>query len=259
MLFWLAATIDASAVDMGDDFDLAKVDIGWRNAPDSLTRLNDGIVVVRLVGSPLMPQADESTPLWDPRTGKARRGQTILGRLGQLAATAAGSDEKTFRHNFRERGLLPAFMLDEYSGMHQISAIVQGSLAANLLNLEPAWLYRFWLAVGVQLDDVLVRLLVASHVDTSSGPRALLDHHGVMVNRYVSKAEVDLLAWQGFDAVQARFNQVTPDLQHYAAHMRYRSPEELDPETGEIRLSTNWDAESTFTSQGKCRVDGSTS
>lgn len=256
MLFWLAVTVDASEVEVGEKFNLEDLVTGWRDAPSMLDRRRDGIVIVRLVGSPLMPSATGGEPLYDPRTNKGRRGVTVLSRLRSLAATAVGSYDEDFDRAFGDQAILPAFMLDEYSGLHHMAAVVQGGLPANLVNVEPRWIYRFWLALGVQLDDILVRLLVASHVDTSSDVRAMLDHHGVMVNPYVSNAEVDLLAWQGFDVIRAGFERVTPDLMHYAAHMRYRAPEGEDPSTGEPRVPTPWDPEQTFSHRGTCRVEG---
>lgn len=236
MLYWLSATIDARGLDLGEEFNLSRADIRWQDAPDALIKQEHGIVVVRLVGSPLMPVAGESTPLRDAKTGVVFRDKvrTLGARLRSLAITTSGTNEDQFNADFPEQDILPAFMLDEYSGLHQLAAVVQGSLSSNLVNLGSDLIFRYWLCVGVQFDDVLVRLLLASHVDTSTGRRTLLEHHGVMVNRFVSTFDADLLAWQGFDAVQSQFKDVTPDLHHYATHMRFRDPDApkpQDPET----------------------------
>ena len=244
MLYWLSATIDARGLDLGGEFDLGKADIRWRDAQDTLTKPQHGIVVVRLVGSPLMPNATMQTPLRNPSTGEGVRGsiKTLGARLRSLAAATSGTNDRQFHKDYPNESLLPAFMLDEYSGLHQMAAVVQGSLSSNLVDLGSDWIFRYWLCVGVQFDDVLVRLLLASHVDTSTGRRTLLEHHGVMVNRWVSTFDVDLLAWQGFDAVQSQFKDVTPDLHHYGAHMRFRDPDQPDPR----------DPEKTFTVADEC-------
>ena len=246
MLYWLSATIDTRGLDLGDEFDISKADIRWRDAQDTLTKQQHGIVVVRLVGSPLMPDATMQTPLRNSSTGDVVRGpiNTLGARLRALAAATSGTNERQFRKDYPNESLLPAFMLDEYSGLHQMAAVVQGSLSSNLVNLGSDWIFRYWLCVGVQFDDVLVRLLLASHVDTSTGHRTLLEHHGVMVNRWVSNFDVDLLAWQGFDAVRSQCNDVTPDLHHYAAHMRFRDPAQPHPK----------DPEKTFTVTDRCHL-----
>jgi len=231
MLYWLSATIDARGLDFGSEFDLSEADIRWRDAQETLTKPQHGIVVVRLVGSPLMPNATMQTPLRSPATGEGVRGsiKTLGARLRWLAALTSGTDVRQFHTDYPHESLLPAFLLDEYSGLHQMAAVVQGTLSSNLVNLGSDWIFRYWLCVGVQFDDVLVRLLLASHVDTSTGRRTLLEHHGVMVNRWVSTSDVDLLAWQGFDAVQSQFRDITPDLHHYAVHMRFRDPDHPTP------------------------------
>ena len=222
MLFWLAGTIDPvddEALALMEQPTLSSLDIRWRPAPNMPSRDTDGIVVVRLVGSPLMPAARPDAMLHHDRTGKPLR-QSLLKRICSLAALAADTDAETFNEEFDEQDLMPAFMLDEYSGLHQMTSVAQGGLSSGVLTLEPASLYRYWLAAGVQLDDVLVRLLFAAHVDTSTGLRGMVKNHGVVVNRQMSRTETDLLAWQGFDAVQSTFDRLTADLVHYAAHLR---------------------------------------
>lgn len=232
MLFWVAATVDPQQGHEGDELDLSKLVVSWRDAGDSVTRSTDTIAVVRLVGSPLLPKADKATPLYtaDPFTGEIKKDRrfSLLQRLKARAASAARPDDEKargFDREYPKQSIFPAVMLDEYSALHQMSAAVQGSLPSNLTRLDPDWYYRFWLAVGVPFDDVLVRLLVASHIDTSSGRRSAIEHHGVMVNRKVPKAEADLLAWQGFDAVNSRLTSVVDELLHYADHMRSANPE----------------------------------
>jgi hypothetical protein len=229
MLFWLAATVQpAPDTEPGSEFDLADLTLSWRDAPESLTDV-DGIVVVRLVGSPLMPTAPGLGPVVDPETGAPFPGETLLSCIADKASAAAGgSQPKIFNERFPSQALVPAFLLDEYSGLHQMIASAQGSLPSNLAQPDPS-MYRYWLAVGVPLEDPLVRLLLASQLDSApAADRPLVDHHGVMVNRDMSTSEADVLAWEGMAAVGARFDAVSPDLWHYAAHLRVPEPKGED-------------------------------
>jgi len=217
MFFWLAATIEPQKGSwnskepfLGDpDKSLAGLRPMWRVPKQGLNKSIDTIAVVRLIGSPLLPQVADNDKCYTlPGINGWTSSGTILERLEALA----GLDPNT------QKQIVRAFMFDEYSGMNQMVAVVQGNQPIDP-GADLQEIYRFWVAVGVPLDDFLIRLLVASHIDRASGLRGLLDD-GVMVNRTVARAEFDLLAWQGLSAVQSDFTQVTEDIEHYSQHMR---------------------------------------
>jgi hypothetical protein len=226
MFFWIAATIDppAGAADW-EHFDLRQASIPWRVVTGDLVRRTNGVVVVRLVGSPLMPAAHADSQAHNPVNGKPFAGRKLLAELAELAATHTGSGLDTFEKSYPEWDLTPAFLLDEYSGLHQMAVAVQGGLPRNLMAFSRTAAFRYWLAVGVQIDDPLIRMVLASQVDTS-GDGSNVQHQGVMVNLNITPGEVDLLSWQGFDAVQSPFHPLTGDLVHYADHLRLDKPPE---------------------------------
>lgn len=238
MFFWLAATIEpqngswnSNEPFLGDpDKSLAGLKPIWRVPDRGLSKPTDTIAIVRLIGSPLLPQVADNDKCYAFGIDGLAPSGTILERLEELAGLGPNTQKQIVR----------AFMFDEYSGMNQMVAVVQGNQPMTDPGADIPSIYRFWVAVGVPLDDFLIRLLVASHIDRASGLRGLLDD-GVMVNRTVARAEFDLLAWQGLSAVQSDFTQVTKDIEHYSQHMR-SEPWPVSEDT------------TTFRTLGKCRV-----
>lgn len=214
---------------------------------EKLQRRAFPIVVVRLTGSPLMPEVKLDDPAINGATGHPFKDEpmSIRQQLTELAESLGESASGSLAEHWPHLDLEPALTLDEYSGLHQIAAATQGRLPRNVSDLDDHSTYlRFALAIGVQVDDPIVRLGLASHFDTATFDiKSQLDHHGVVVNRNFSASDADLLTWQGFDLVQSSFVDVSEDLRHYADHLHARVDGEPHPNIG-----------STFKLSGRCAV-----
>ncbi|ABL80557.1 MULTISPECIES: hypothetical protein [unclassified Nocardioides] len=229
---WLATHVKWSEVgfarvDAGDDSSLpspvqATFTPRWRLVKGSISKSDDPLVVVRLVGSPLMPAPsledaafDVDGEPFDLPTTLREFLESEYGQIGPEGPLREGVD------------LIPSLVLDEYTGLHHILASASGSFPLDLTR-DPSGVngFRYWTSVGVQFDDALVRLMAASYLDSSSDGVDLVrtgtspSNRGVIVNRNLSPAEADVMTWQGFDAVRAQYSALTSDLVHYAVHLK---------------------------------------
>lgn len=208
----------------------------WRVVTGDIQKAEAPIQIVRLVGSPLMPTAALDDLPWAANEIHPREENEIRPRE-EIGTDVAAHLGRNFHHHVLTcppgcsegrslRRLVPAVVIDEYSGLHHILASSSGSLPDNIVRLPSGPIFRYWLSVGVQLDDALVRLVLASYVDgstTRESEERGLTRFGVTVNRNLTPVESDVLAWEGFDSVRSSFENVTADLEHYTDHLAQES------------------------------------
>lgn len=192
--------------------------------------LQDGPVVVRLAGCP-------SIRLPDLRACDRMRRQVSSCLHGQFEELVAR------RHDRREDwesleeariaiesnlSMVHALIMNEYDALLH-SSIDQGAqdaphkLLSDFALDEKRW-SRFWLLLGVQIQDTAFRHRVASLISTPRG-RTLASHgfpprrFGLAVNLYSTELEQELMSWSGFDMVRARVSDFVPDIAHYRRHL----------------------------------------
>jgi hypothetical protein len=212
------------------------------NDPRRAKELENAPVVVRLNGCPLvsLPGLVGSDGRWTEFCEQILR--TIDVRPRPAPTTPPGRQPVQVEH---------AVLVDEYAAM-QLAAIelytVHGGQAdLNIRYGIPTAIAgvttdshaRFWMVLGVQIGDSVVRYRFASQI-ASAGMAAVQkpnsvapEHAGLVVNRRVDAGAHDLLHWYGFDVVKDDCESFHEDLDHYiehlrAPHRRSRPDEECD-------------------------------
>lgn len=186
-------------------------------------------IVVRLNGCPLisLPKVT-SQGRWTPL---ALAAHTLLFHTSPPEALPEGR-----RQPMRfEHGVL----LDEYTAMQQTAADFFGSsttlqsndrvkfgLPDGIAGGMTTTFQRFWMVMGVQIDDSSVRSRFAYQMvaprmssDTPLGQKSP-KRSGVVVNRRSLEAAArDLLYWYNYDVVADGCESFREDLDHYAEHL----------------------------------------
>lgn len=205
----------------------------WQVGMDSAkSRLLDGPVVVRLAGCP-------SIRLPDLRTGSEMHDQIsscLEGQFDELASRRCGKNswesiEEVYDSIKSNLSMAHALIMNEYDALLH-SSIDQGHQSAQhgLLPdfaLDANKWSRFWLFLGVQIQDAAFRHRVASLIATlpvrgrvSPSHAFPLKRFGLAVNLYSTALEQELMSWSGFDMVRAKVSDFVPDIAHYRDHLR---------------------------------------
>lgn len=141
----------------------------------------------------------------------------------------------------------PAVLLNEYDAIQhhgtEMFSADNKSLSDQRLGLPfeftgygEGGMPRFWLVMGVQMDDPAFRYKLASRLSppgtdsrAESGPEGNRvpppEKAGLVVTSKLGPAARDLLAWFGVDIVTASCTDFQEDLRHYAAHLKFGNHE----------------------------------
>lgn len=235
-LVWLEAefTPPSPGKAVSETFSLSDFQPKWSILGQDVVADRDRPVVIRLTGSPLLEAPSLDTPYFDT-TLRHQLLDTLMsggGPRSRIQPARSETSEASTDYPFVYLG--QAAILDDYSVMHQITAIARSGLPKSVIGTPVRWMARYWLGVGVQVDDQMIRLGLGAHVDTVSDRLLDLPLHGALVNRRFTPGEVEMLSWQGFDSVSASFHQTTEQLRHYSQHLT--SPELQWPGPGPCRL-----------------------
>lgn len=123
-----------------------------------------------------------------------------------------------------------AILLDEYSAIQQHSTEMFGAssesngLPDDLTKASPdSAKARFWMIMGVQMQDTAVRYWVASRLGTGrkglDQTSVLPERAGLVVTSKLDPTARDLMQWYGFDIVQQDCSEFKIDLDHYSKHL----------------------------------------
>lgn len=191
--------------------------------------------IIRLSGSPLvqLPDLEDSRGGWKASTDHLRRRALALARSqGEVrgtsrkrAAARAGEpvDEGTAR-------FAHAPLLEEHHSLRlslpeiEVSGSSARGLPRDLTRLAQANVRRYWMLLGVQLSDSVVRLRLMAqffsaglmHGETYNHP----ERSGMALNRSrLSARATDLLEWSEFDLVEGELEGMSPHLSHYSDHL----------------------------------------
>lgn len=161
----------------------------------------------------------------------------IVQNLGDMPAYPTGEGKGTER--FVGYGL-PDFLIDAWGG-ESPTREASGEDEPTRLTRRPGgqqdkqddkarpWM-RFWVLLGVQIQDSAFRYRIASLV--SSLPLRQLERgaqrndgsdpwrRGVAVNKYTTLLEQSLFWWNGFDVVQTDVADLEIELDHYTEHLK---------------------------------------
>lgn len=237
-LVWLQAefTPPTRGEALSANFDLKSFQPQWSILQDEIAALRDRPVVIRLTGSPLLDAPPLDTPYFRSTLEKELLNTLVVGGGPDRGRDDPSGQQKNAQ-SFTFVHLGHAAILDEYSVMHQLTAIARSGLPQSVVGTPLRSMARYWLGVGVQVDDQMIRLGLGAHVDTVSDRLLDLPQHGALVNRRFTPGEVEMLSWQGFDTVSASFHQTTEQLRHYALHLR--SPDHQWPDPDPCQLGAN--------------------
>ncbi|MBQ0944024.1 hypothetical protein KAK07_11830 [Ideonella sp. 4Y16] len=177
--------------------------------------------VIHLAGSPLieLPDVEVATSL----------------SLHQTDPDQAFHDDWS---KIKAERVVPALLLDEYDAMQQHSSEMfhVGPGSSGSLGLPGTFTSggitgvaeeRYWMVMGVQMDDTAVRHRVASKLGIASTQEVSTSNRmpltaGLVVVKNVGPAARDLLQWFGVDIVKSACSGFREDLDHYADHLRKR-------------------------------------
>lgn len=199
----------------------------------SAERVGDLPIVIRLAGSPLM----RLPAIQNDEEGIGPLGQAALIRAqleGKLDPDRQGEPawaDPQHRGEPVQTRLVHATLLDEH---HAIRLSLPEVLEAKGVMPLPAELtgaqgkyWRYWLLLGVEMSDPVIRYRVAAQV-LGIGLRGDAEGHqrsrraGVVFNRRrLNSRALDMLAWCGFDVVvdaTAPLPMVA-EIQHYVDHL----------------------------------------
>lgn len=192
--------------------------------------------VVHLAGSPLiaLPSVEDATATL-----------TDLPRPGDT------------NHLAKPERVMHALLLDEYDAMQQHSSEIfaKGPRPGKPIELPDLLIgargtmvakERYWMVMGVQMDDAAVRHRVASRLGVasverlgdpkSSDPPKLPTSAGLVVVKKIGPAAQELLRWFGVDVVESASgcSDFRGDLDHYAEHFEKRKRMSTDPRGCEL-------------------------
>lgn len=199
----------------------------WRLA--NITPNTDPLVVVRLVGSPLMPEALMAHPdragqlITRPNEQPRKEDVLYVGPdtrepydeyLSQALPGALKGQGVDISTPIR---LDPALVIDEYSGLHRIKTSWTSTFPNALTKADDST-FRYWCGAGLQLDDSLIRLLTAAYLEPLPSERSTAQS-GVVVNKSFALPQADFLRWQGFAPVKDDYRVLIPELNHLADHL----------------------------------------
>jgi hypothetical protein len=181
-------------------------DIAWEVLEDSTTSaLHDGPHIVHLAGCPLIPL---------PPT---------------INAPVAGDPTRHLQ-------IFHAVVIDEHASLQFSSAELFSSIFASsqahatnmwtiprLLRARPDGTERFWLGLGVQMNDPAIRHRLASYLLDRTGwgdPQFQQQKiHGMVVDREITNDNSCLFQWVGFDLIVDSPEALVTDLEHYCRHL----------------------------------------
>lgn len=205
--------------------------------PEDVRSLADLPFVVRLSGSPLVDLPDLGEPdRWNEATDRLRRRAVALasgsvgkdGAHGQKRSSARASAQL----DRRPVRFVHAPLLEEHHSLRLSLPEIEmkeGSargLPRELTNLQHDGFRRYWLLLGVQLSDSVVRLrLMAQFISAglmhSDGTYRRPLRYGMAMNRTrLSARATDLLQWSEFDIVGGDLEDMTAQLSHYSDHLK---------------------------------------
>jgi|GEM_PF-1733011 len=199
--------------------------------PDGFRTLNELPFVVRLGGSPLVKLPALGGPgEWNDAT-RALRHRALELSLGAGPEAGEGLIEAMEWPELREMDFVHAPVLEEHHSMRliipEIGVPEARGLPRALTRLGSQGSHRYWLLLGVQLSDSVVRLRLMAQLFSAGFFQADPQSHyrrpsraGAAVNvTKLSPRATDLLEWSEFDLVHARLEQVTAHLRHYGDHL----------------------------------------
>ena len=213
-LCWLGAIIPS-----GSSFEALQTPTDWFlfDKWDEDQPYSNWPIVVRLTGCPLLSLAEVRLVSSNDKPGRTGGGVTIdpesfFSTADQAVAPAV--EDITHGH---------ALLLDDYVAIQQHSseALSSSALPWMLTGAGRSALSRFWLVIGVQMDDPSIRYRVAAKFGANPKNEKALrqDKIGLMVSRTLNASARDLLQWYGFDLVQDTCDEFIPDLGRYADHL----------------------------------------
>ena len=184
---------------------------------DFETKYGQFPVVVRLSGCPLIEKPNIGNGIGEIPASE------LLGLLDGESSEL--SEPPSIGH---------AVLLDEYAAMQQTAVensvfggVEHYGLPSEITDVSNMKTYsRFWMVMGVQMNDIGVRYRVTSQI--ASPVTALKQGNsyrrprraGVVINRRLDISEQDLLYWYNFDVVRVRCQENSADdLDHYVKHL----------------------------------------
>lgn len=191
--------------------------------------------VIRLSGSPLvqLPDLEDSRGGWKASTDHLRRRALALARSqGELRAggrrpTAARMGDPTDEGTAR---FAHAPLLEEHHSLRlslpeiEVSGNSARGLPRDLTRLAHGSVRRYWLLLGVQLSDSVVRLRLMAQFFSAGLMHGEVFNHpersGMALNgtRLTARA-TDLLEWSEFDLVGGDLERMSAHLGHYSDHL----------------------------------------
>lgn len=166
-------------------------------------------------------------------------------RLPKLSEKSALEHSLRLRLDISDRTpltLTHAILLDEYSAMQQTATelfVFRNNQETDVRYGLPPQLTagsegadRFWLVLGVQVNDSGVRFRLAAQLASLSwigqSRGSLRSRTGVMVNRRLDSSAPELLHWAGFDVVEDRCEEWSSDIEHLVEHLVTGQPAYLN-------------------------------
>lgn len=209
-----------------------------RALPAGVPRLGALPIIVRLAGSPLMRLPE----LQDPNGVISDLGEVLLEHAlldSKVDRGLSADGTRTMTTPTWNRGgevvdiqLVHATLLDEHNAVRlSLPEVVKDQkwgLPHDLTTPASGAFWRYWILLGVELSDPVIRYRVVSQIlgaglinQTAEARRP--KHTGLALNRKPLNARaIDILLWCGFDIVgdvEAPAS-ITPELSHYLAHLR---------------------------------------
>lgn len=194
--------------------------------------------IVRLNGCPLLklPSLIDEQGAWKPFCLQ------LLSRL-DITCPDEPSDEDDSPLDLEH-----AILIDEHAAMQQTAielftwgtgdtdTEIRHGIPLAITGTPNDHTARFWMVMGVQIGDSIVRYRFASQIASrdlttrSDSNRVAPEHAGIVINRRIDESVHDLLHWYGFDVVRDDCESFREDLDHYVRHLIVHKRSKKDAE-----------------------------
>jgi hypothetical protein len=204
--------------------------------PEDVGSLDELPFIVRLSGSPLVKLPDLGSPRegWVPEATPLRQGALSVafdtGRAGSPPSQYEEEDDGSLAARLENSQLrfLHAPLVEEHVSLRlSLPEVAHRGLPEDLTKLEDQGYRRYWMLLGVQMSDPVIRLRLMAQFFAAGlmhagqfGKYQRPTSYGVAVNRAPLNARAaDLLQYSDFDIVPESVETMTAQLAHYNEHL----------------------------------------